>query len=339
MTLFGHTFMTSTLEPQRQFDPSLQSEDIAFAPSDLIDCKACSRKNAPDRAACIYCGRDLENAQATKLSFRKLESWEPGFSVVARRLPIEQTALNAIASMLGIEKERLLEIAEARAPLPLIRVESLSMAEVLLARLADHGAGCLVVADSDLNAEKPPIRLKRIDLGVDEIAFIDFNTDDVYRVPPGDITLIVTGRLITSRTDVIEKRRRGGKSSLLDETSTSADESVADIYTKDDPVGFRIRLSGFDFSDLGSERQLIAEQNFRLLIDRLATIASNSEVVDYIPVRHFLDDVWEPESRKDALGRKSAGLGKKGFGSVATTNNVVQFTKFSRMHWHLLSSI
>jgi len=329
--------MTSTPEPQRQFDPTLQSEDIAFAQSDLIECKDCTRKNPPDRAACIYCGRDLENAQATKLTLRKLESWEPGFSVIARHLPIEQLALDAIASLLGIEKEWLSEIKDV--PLPLIRVESLSIAESLSSRLADHRASCLVVADSDLNAEKPPIRLKRIDLDIGEIAFVDFNTDNVYRASPGDLTLIVTGRLIVSRTDTLEKRRRGGKSSLMDETSTSSDELVADIYIKRDPTGYRIRLTGFDFSCLGSERQMIAAHNFRLLIERLKTVATNAKVVDYIPVRHFLDDVWAPESRKDALGRKSAGIGKKGFGSVATTSNTIQFTKFSRMHWHLLRSI
>lgn len=329
--------MTSTPEPQRQFDPTLQSEDIAFAQSDLIECKDCTRKNPPDRAACIYCGRDLENAQATKLTLRKLESWEPGFSVIARHLPIEQLALDAIASLLGIERKWLSEIKDV--PLPLIRVESLSIAESLSSRLADHGTRCLIIADSDLNAEKPPIRLKRIDLDVGEIAFVDFNTDNVYRASPGDLTLIVTGRLIVSRTDTLEKRRRGGKNSLMDETSTSSDELVADIYIKGDPTGYRVRLTGFDFSCLGGERQLVAEHNFRLLVERLKTVATNVKVVDYMAVRHFLNDVWEPESRRDALGRKSAGLGRKGFGSSATTNNIVQFTKFSRMHRHLLSSI
>jgi len=331
--------MPSTSDSLHHFDPSLQSEDIAFAQGELIECQACSRKNAPDRAACIYCGRDLGNSQATKLALRKLESWEKGFNVIARQLPIEQTALNAIAILLGVEKERLSEIAESNAPLPLARVESLAAADAIAFRLAEHGGDCRVIADTDLNAEKPPIRLKRIDLDSEQIALVDFNSDKVYRLESSDISLIVTGRLITSRTDVLEKRRRGGKSDLLDETSTSSDEAVADIYTKGDANGFRIRLSGFDFSCLGSERQLIAAQNFRLLLERLRTIATNAKIIDYLPVRHFLDDVWELESRKDALGRISAGLGKKGFGSVATTNNVSQFTNFSRMRWHLLRTL
>lgn len=331
--------MTPTLEPQRQFDPTLQSDDIAFDQSDLIDCKTCSRRNAPDRSSCIYCGKDLENANATKLTLRKLENWESGFSVIARRFPTEPSSLSAIAALIGVEKDRFSEMAETKEPLPLRRVESLATAEAITSRIAGLGGECTVLADNDLQPEKPPIRLKRIDLDSYEIAFVDFNTDDVYRIPPGGISLIATGRFITSRTDVLEKKRRGGKSDLLNETSTSSDESVADIYSKDSPIGFRVRLSGFDFSCLGSERKLIAAQNFRLLIERLKTVATNASVVDYLPIRHFLDDVWEPESRKDALGRKSAGLGKKGFGSVATTSNIIQFTKFSRMHWHLLSSI
>lgn len=331
--------MTSTSESLYQFDPNLQSENIAFAQSDLIECNACSRKNAPVRATCIYCGKDLENSQATKLTLRKLESWEKGFSVIARQLPVEETALNTIAILLGIEKEYLSEMAEAKEPLPLIRVGSLSTAEGLVSRIADFGGDCRVIGDTDLNVEKPPVRLKRIDFDADEVSLVDFNTDKVDRLRPGDILLIVSGRLITRRTDVLEKRRRGGKIDMLDETSTSSDEAVADIYSKDLSAGFRIRLNGFDFACLGDEKQLIAVQNFRLLLERLKANATNATVVDYTPIRHFLEDVWELESHTDALGRKSAGLGKTGFVRVATTSNVAQFTKFSRMHWHLLRSI
>ncbi len=330
--------MTSLPESQCHFDPSLQTENIAFAEAELIACQGCGRKNAPDRAACIYCGRDLENPRATKLSFRKIEAWERGFSVVARRLPEDRTSMNAVAALLDIEIERLREIAGSQHTLPLMRVESLAIAESIIRRIANHGGECLVLADTDLNIEKPPARLKRIELDGSEIVFVDFNGDNVYRLRPDDLSLIVTGRLITSRTDSLEKKRRGGKTALLDESSTASDEAVADIYTSDAPNGFRIRLSGFDFSCLGSERQLLAAENFGLLIERLSAIAPDAIVADYMPSRRFLDEVWEIETHKDAQGLKRAGFARKEFGSVATTSNISQFTRFSRMHWHLLKS-
>lgn len=331
--------MTSEMDSHCQFDPSLQSEDIAFKQSELIECKGCSRRNGPERATCVYCGKDLENPNATKLNLRKLESWEPGFSVVARQMPSEQAALNTIATLLGLEKERVAEVATAAGPMPLTRVETATQADALCTKLNQLGGNFKVIEDAELAVDRPPVRLKRIDIDEDEIVLIDLNSDNVYCIEPKDILLIVTGRLITSRTDLLEKRRRSGKSDLLDEISTSSDESVADIYTSGDAQGFRVRPSGFDFSCLGDERKLVAAGNFRSLIGRLTTIAGNAKVVDYAPIRRFLDDVWEPDSRKDTQGMKSAGLGKKGFGSVVTTSNYSQFTKFSRMHWHLLRSV
>jgi hypothetical protein len=73
------------------------TEDIsvpAFRPDELNSCPACSRKNAPNKPRCMYCGAELEIASgiSIKLGERRLESWEKGFSTIVTggSLPVTQ---------------------------------------------------------------------------------------------------------------------------------------------------------------------------------------------------------------------------------------------------------
>jgi hypothetical protein len=53
-------------------------------------------------------------------------------------------------------------------------------------------------------------------------------------------------------------------------------------------------------------------------------------------VRESLSQVWEVEERKDSsLQRKS--LGSFNRQNITTTNNLLQFTKYSRLQWLLMS--
>jgi hypothetical protein len=138
--------------------------------------------------------------------------------------------------------------------------------------------------------------------------------------------------LATGKIDSVEKRRRKGKTTVLAEATTSTDESVFDLYTGADAIGFRVHLAGFDYSCLGDEKALLATENMSRLIRQLCLHAPRLTVVEnYKRIRSLLTGIWDVESRKDLQGLQRAGFGKVEFGTVHSTNNIEQFTKFSRL--------
>jgi hypothetical protein len=168
-------------------------------------------------------------------------------------------------------------------------------------------------------------------------ALKDFNTGNVAEIAKNDLALIVPGVLNFGKVDSLEKKRRGKETKILDETTTSDDESILDIYSHNDSNGFRIRLAGFDFSCLGDEKGLLATDNMKALVHFLKERSPNAKLVsNYSAIKNVLGIVWEVESRKDSKGLQRVGFGKTEFGAVATTNNLNQFTKYSRLQWHLL---
>lgn len=322
------------------FDPRIQTEDIAFKPDEMQPCGACKRLNPPTRLRCLYCGAEVEvkpeNAVLIKPASRKLEPWERGFNVILRE-PItdEQANFTKIASFLSTEPNDVRVILDAMAPLPLARVESQVEADVLIAGLARLGLKCSILADSDMADDRLPVRLSNIELLKRGIAVTDFNTRAVTEI--NDLALIIPGLLTTNKVDSIEKKGRRGKTKVIDETATASDESILDLYSRHDPVGYRVHLTGFDFSCLGDDKGLIAVENMRRLVVVLKEHAPNARVVsDYKKVRQALGQVWNIESRKDPQGLKRSGFGKREFGTVASTSNLRQFTKYSRLQWHLL---
>lgn len=323
------------------FDPRIQTEKIAFDPAELVACSTCGRLNPPNRFNCIYCARGLEiktNAlNSIKPALRKLDLWEPGFNLILRdRQPqAEATAAN-IAALLSIEIADLQAILDANTPLPLARVETHNAAAYLTESLKQQGLNCLVLPDTELGAEKPPVRLKGIDFSDKRLELKTFNTGAVVDVESGDLALLVPGIIIASKVEALEKKRRG-RAEVLTETTTTSDESILDIYTRRDSIGFRVNLAGFDFSGLGEQKGVVAGVNLQRLIGRIKDHAPAAKLVDnYASVRASLGHVWEVESRNEAQGIQRVGFGRSGFGTVAATSNLNQFTKYSRLQWHLL---
>ncbi|MEO6654679.1 MAG: hypothetical protein ABIO36_01210 [Pyrinomonadaceae bacterium] len=321
------------------FDPLIQTENIAFAGKDLIACKSCGRLNPPHRLNCLYCGKGIEfkneNEPLMKPTLRKLEAWENGFNVIVRENA--QIEIVTIAQFLSMEPIDLRSILDTESPLPLARVESETEASIIRTRLERCGLESTIVSDGDLAADKLPVRLSGIDFHDGRMGLKHFNTGETVEVASGDLALIVPGMLTVSRVDSFEKKRRRGNTKLVGETATSSDESVLDIYDNKNSIGFRVHLTGFDFSCLGDDKGLLAVENLRLLIVRLKEHAPNARLVtNYLSVKQALSHVWEIESRKDSQGLMRSGFGKREFGSVASSSNLNQFTKYSRLQWHLL---
>ena len=329
-----------TVEDVSASDPGIQTESIAFDPEDLIACDDCGRKNPPTRFKCIYCAKELavnsEDAASIRHFLRKLELWETGYNLILREASGTIDILK-IARLLSMETDDLTLILDAGRSLPVARVESEKEAAMVQTALAQLGLQCSLVSDADLSADRPPVRLSGIEFFDTSIALIDFNTGSLTEVETNDLVLLVAGTITASRIDTVEKKRRQGSAKLVEETATVSDESVLDIYSSHDANGFRVHLAGFDFSCLDKDKGLLAVENLKRLATVLSRRSPNTRLVDdYKGVRQALGAVWEVESRKDAQGlQRSAFEGVK-FGSVASTSNLNQFTRYSRLQWHLL---
>lgn len=320
----------------------VQSENIAFGADEMVPCAKCGRTNPPNRLRCFYCGAEINDprvrAETVKPIFRKLEAWEKGFNVIfhpSGEGP-SRTAIADIARTLSVEPKTFEEILVSERPMPVARVEGEKEAALIIETIERHGLDASVIGDGSLAADIFPKRLRTLQFAGDEIILTLFNTGETVRIARGDLALMVVGALFEQRTETIEKRKKG-QNKILDESETSTDEVLVDIYTHNDPAGWRIPTKGFDFSCLGEEKGMLAGQNMWALISRLREFAPGAKLADsYLADKGPLGHVWETEQRKDSQGLRRSGFGKTDFGKVASTNNLGQFTKYSRLQWHLL---
>lgn len=320
------------------FDPAVQSDNIAFSQHEMLACDGCSRQNPPNRTNCIYCGTELAfrtaNLEDRRPITRDLEAWESGFNVIVRSQENDQ-GLSA-ASKIVREDIELKSIVELGIPMPVARFESLRLAETLASSLQKLGIDCSVVSDADLDVERMPVRLSSIEIADGKFLFTDFNTHAIHEIAFADLTLLVSGQLNSTRTDVVEKRKRKG-TKVMDETASFADEKILDLYAKCDTRGFRINPAGFDFSCLGVNKSMLAGENLDRLVTFLSDFSSNVRVeTSYAKARQLLGPIWEIEIRREVQGMIRSGIGKRGFGRVESTSNLRQFTKYSRLQRHLL---
>lgn len=315
--------------------------DENFKPEELLDCPRCTRRNAPTRLKCIYCGAALPVTQTAHLKrlSRKLEAWENGFNIIF--LPREQISdeskLGEIAKMLRLETDELRKIVEAETPLPAARAESEQEAEIISKKLRENGFDSIVLSDKKLEIETLPRRLRRIEFFADKIVFILFNTDEIVEISPENLCLTVSGALFERRIEVLQKHRRGKENKTLQTSELSADELLIDVYTQDDAIGYRISSRGFDFSCLETEKELLAGGNMKKLSKKLRAFATTAKFDDdYRRVRAELGSVWTVEEKTDSKGVQKKGFGQYNLESVTTINNLLQFARYSRLRRQLL---
>lgn len=321
-------------------DLPVQTENIAFKPEEMIACPQCARVNPPNRLKCFYCAADLglSDAQAEfiKPVLRRLEAWEKGFNLIVQPASPDEVNFTEIAKNISYESETVQKIVEAGKRLPIARVESEKDAEIVGRILLRNGLETLAVSDEALNSDKPPRRLRRLEFTDDKLILILFNQDEIAEIPRENLALIVTGAVFEKKTESLEKRKKG-ESKILDATETASDEMLIDVYSRADANGFRILSKGFDFSCLDAEKTMLAAENMKRLAARLQEFAPHAKTVDdYLSLREILGDVWEVEQRKDSLGLKRHSFGKFDFANVASSSNLQQFTKYSRLQWQIL---
>jgi hypothetical protein len=312
----------------------VRSEEIGFKPEELSVCSRCGRANGPDRSKCLYCGAAMEartGAAEPRLDLTRLEEWEKGWNVAAISSESPDAAEQA-ATILPVDGEIIKKVLGLGTPIPVTRIATEREALLIGERLGKLGLATAVISDEELSPGTPPVRLRGLERRGDVLVLEPFNGGPAIELQPDKLALIVEGTIVESRSETVETRKKRSNKTISEATSAT-DECVIDIYSDDDPTGWRIRY-GFDFSCLGQERSMFAAENARRLARWLAAQAPNARFVeDYNSCRRLLDGIWEPEVRKESLGVQRTGFGRVEMNTAVVTSNLRQFTKFSRLQY------
>ena len=325
---------------------TLQTETRPFSHDQMVRCEQCLRANPPTRTACLYCAAPLPVTEASahlrQPTIRKLELGQQGFNLIL--LPqastrITEESLKAMADLLRLQIEELRRIVETGEPLPVARTATLDDAALIETRLRAQGMSLLTVSDHDLALEaSAPKRLRGLELKSDLlIAYPVGSADDAGRsIPWTEISLLVAGRLFERRVEVEERRGRGSENEIVEARELSADEAVLDIYAAGQDGNARIVANNFDFSCLGPEKRLIAAENFSRLNEILRERARLAVYDDaYNRVRRALSVIWPLEEHTGAGGLRRSRPGRFNTETVTTSDNEVQFTRYSRLRNYL----
>lgn len=320
-------------------DLSLTAQNPAYSAAEMVPCPKCSRANAPNRFNCMYCGGELGldglRIEPARLTLRQAEDWEQGYSVVL--LKAENADINGAASILNLNAELVSEIAASDRPIPVARLSSFGEANVIAKRLADRGVAARIISDETLDAGHLPKRLRGIrflDDGV--LQLISFSDGRSIDVRVDDVALIVSGTIRKSEL-ATSSRRKKGTFKAVEETATSSDTGVIDIFVRGDARGLRIMSLGFDFSGLGSEMSQLATANIKILAEKLRAACPQARFDDrYDEISWLLDTAWPVESNRQSGGVQRGPIGGVEAKSVETSDNTKQLTRYSRLCFHLL---
>lgn len=323
--------------PGSNEDKQIHSDARAFSQHEMVACETCQRANPPTRTSCLYCGAALPitDAAATliKPTLRPLESWEQGFNAIL--LPGEydssELILKKVSDLLRLDVEDVKVALASGCALPLARCASHEEATLVRTRISDLGLSVLIVADGDLDS-CPPRRVRTFDLTDDALVVHPTGHDGVQSIPWRDITLMVTGRRIVRRLEVAERPDKKRGKEVVDSRELSTDAERLDLYSSHDDRAWRVAADNFDFSCLGEVKALMASKNFQTLTDVLRERAQIADYDDsYFRVRQSLSLVWPLEQRTESMGLSKPRMWRVNTGAATTSDNEMQFTRYSRL--------
>jgi hypothetical protein len=311
-------------------------ELVRFTREQMIECPRCHRASPPNRTKCLYCGAALpltaENLQLRKK--RKIEAWEKAFNLVFIGIGenYNKTKLKEASKFTDLAEEELRKVIHEGKLLPIARVESNREAEALKDQIKALGILTSVIPDENLSIEKPPRRLRCVEFIGNTVVFTLFNSNDFVKIESENLSLLVVGMIFKRQIESIEERKK--KTNKLKESSEiDEDETLIDIYTTQDHIGYRITTSGFDFSSaLGNQKEKLAHKNIPKLIKKFCEFAPNIRFIDdYFELRHLLGKVWHIEEQKSSFGLRRKSFGGYELMSKTFASNLDQFTKYSRL--------
>ena len=322
------------------FDGPIEpSEPQGFAPDQMIRCDECLRANPPTRVACLYCSAPLpmteESSRLRKPVLRPPEKHQTAYNNIL--LPVDrelsEELISEAAELLKLSADNLNRMITAEVPLPVACTASREEAELVFNRLRDVGLQTIVLSDDELGANDGSVkRIKSMEVDDDYAILQQAGTRDQVEIRWHDITLIVTGRLFVKRVEIQERKSRRPENEIVQSSEFSTDEAVIDFYTSTHPQTWRVNANGFDFSCLGDQKTLIANENISRLQHFISANAPRAKVDDsYKKLRPALDLVWTAQQETQSSGWRRERPGRLSVGLATINSNESQFTRYSRL--------
>ena len=325
--------------------PIEPSEPQGFTAEQMIRCEECLRANPPTRVSCLYCVAPLPMTEAAarlrKPVLRPPEKHQLGYNNIL--LPSDQAATEEViseaAKLLKLSPENMRELMSQSVPLPVARTASREEAELVSARLRDLGFECLTLGDEDLGLSLSGNEVKRVrSMAFDEdrLTIYQAGAAEVTEAAWADIVLIVPGRLLETRLEIKERKTRKTENEILDTSEFFKDETVIDFYLAGHSSTWRVGATGFDFSCLGRDKALVANENIGKLQRLLISKAVNAQVDDsYARLRNLLELAWGTQPETQSGGWRRERPGKLSVGVATVRSNESQFTRYSRLRYVL----
>ena len=319
--------------------PVEPSEPQGFSAEQMIRCEECLRANPPTRVTCLYCLAPLPLTEDS-LRLRKPVLQPPakhqlGYNNILLPHPnaVSAQTISDAAALLKLAAGSFEEILSQRMPLPVARTASREEAELVSGRLRDFGFDVVTLSDGDFCVSNS-VRCVR-SMSFDDESLTIHQAGAFDEVSWSDVVLIVLGRLFETRFEITERKSRKPENEILDTSEFFKDEAVVDFYTARHSLTWRVSANGFDFSCLGKEKTLIANENIGRLQQLLIAKAVNARVDDsYRQVRGLLELVWSTQPETQSSGWRREGPGKLSVGMATIKRNENQFTLYSRLLYH-----
>jgi hypothetical protein len=276
-------------------------------------------------------------ARLRKPVLRQPEKHQLGYNNIL--LPVKGVATDVVtdaAALLKLSTEDVQQLMSQGGPMPVARTASRAEAELVTLRLKDLGLECVIVGDEELGFSETIVKRVRAMSFADEHVVIYHSGTEETEISWSDVTLILTARLIETRLEIKERMTRKKENEIVDTNEFFRDEAVIDFYSGTQPFTWRIGATGFDFSCLGSEKALVANENISRLRRLIVEKAVNAQFDDsYQRVRNLLELVWTTQAETQSSGWRRERPGKLSVGVATTKSNESQFTRYSRLRYYM----
>lgn len=321
--------------------PVEPSEPLGFPAEQMIRCEECLRANPPTRVSCLYCVAPLPLTETSvrlrKPVLRQPEKHQLGYNNIL--LPGPQVGTEVItdaAALLKLSNENMQELMSQSVPMPVARTASREEAELVTLRLRDLGLSCVTISDEELGLTDNVVKRVRAMSFDDEDVVIYHSGSEQTSVKWADVILILPARLIETTMEIKERLTRKKENEILETNEFFRDEVVIDFYTTAHSFTWRVGASGFDFSCLGSDKALVANENIARLQRLIVEKAVNARFDDsYQRVRNLLEVVWTTQPETQSSGWRRERPGRLSVGVATTKSNETQFSRYSRLLHYL----